>query len=131
MVLFGADGQAWEKCFAALTQGVAADGPVTLVLERPGADSADAEWAPLPVSPRARADAERDGAAAAGLALSEEAVVYGAEEDDAETDGEAAERAARRRDAQLAVETPGSEVSAALGATLLLLVLLLAAGFSP
>lgn len=35
VVLYGADGERWEKVATALKRGLAADGPVTLVLERP------------------------------------------------------------------------------------------------
>jgi hypothetical protein len=34
VVLYGADGERWEKVSIALRQGLASDGPVTLVLER-------------------------------------------------------------------------------------------------
>lgn len=39
IVLYGADGQKWERVSAALKQGLVEDGPVTLVLERLVADS--------------------------------------------------------------------------------------------
>lgn len=35
VVLYGADGQRWEKVSIALKRGLVSDGPVTLVLERP------------------------------------------------------------------------------------------------
>jgi hypothetical protein len=48
VLLFGCDGQAYRKTFAALKSGLAKDGPVTLVLERPGPKSLDAFWSVLP-----------------------------------------------------------------------------------
>jgi hypothetical protein len=60
VVLFGADDQPWGKTVGALTSGLRADGPVTLVLERDD-DPARAEaWTPA-------AD-ENDDDAAAGSA---------------------------------------------------------------
>jgi hypothetical protein len=135
VVLYGADGQAWEKTFVALTQGMAADGPVTLLLERPLPGSRDATWAPLPLSPADVAAASSEGEQAAqreAAARRAPPTVYGA--DGAEEEDEEAADAARaevRRAAQLGVEGPGSEVSAALGTTAVLLILLLAAGFFP
>jgi hypothetical protein len=131
VVLYGADGQAWQKSFAALTQGMAADGPVTLVLERPLPGSADATWAPLPVSPADVAATWSEEERALRQALPP--LVYGGDEEEEEDAGEAAAAAREqaRRAAQLHVEGPGSEVSAAFGSTAVLLVLLLAAGFFP
>lgn len=48
-MLYGADGQPWSSVSAALRQGMVADGPVTLVLERPAEGSMDVAWEPMPV----------------------------------------------------------------------------------
>jgi hypothetical protein len=112
---------------------MAADGPVTLLLERPRPGSAAATWAPLPLSPSADADGDAEAEAARWKARAPEPIappVYGL--DDGDEDGAFDEEAAaRRRDAQLRVETPGSEVSAAILSTVGILALLLLAGFSP
>lgn len=41
VVVFGADRQAWSATMAALSQGLVADGEVTLVFERASAPEAD------------------------------------------------------------------------------------------
>jgi hypothetical protein len=56
VVLYGADGAAWSDAFAVLRQGLVSDGPVTLILERPGEGTADEAWAALPVTPRLRGE---------------------------------------------------------------------------
>lgn len=48
VVLFGCDNQAYSQCFGALTNGLVADGPVCLVLERAGETSPDKDWKPMP-----------------------------------------------------------------------------------
>ena len=123
VVLFGADGQPWEKTFTALTTGLVADGPVTLVLERAQAGSPGALWAPLPVA-REALDAAR--ASEPGTPRVP-APLYGADGEVQEDE----EAAAARLDEQLSVEQPGSEVSAAVLGTLGILALLLLTGFSP
>ena len=58
IILYGADSQPAEKTLQALRQGKVADGPCTLVVERPSDESRDAEWSafeekeapPLPAS---------------------------------------------------------------------------------
>ena len=141
VVLFGADGQSYEKTFAALAQGRVADGPVTLLLERAPPGSPGAAWKPLPVQRAVDAAAEGgddalpvlaaplygDEAETAGTAAAE-----GDDDSDADAAADAAEReAARRAAAALRVEGPDGPVSAALFATVAILTLFLAAGFLP
>jgi hypothetical protein len=102
VVLFGADGEAYEKVFVALRQGLVADGPVSMVLERPLEGSRSASWSPKPVEPAAR--------------------IMPSDDSDEEQ---------RWREVNLSADGPGSEVGGAIAVTLGLLVLLLAAGFSP
>jgi hypothetical protein len=140
VVLFGADGQSYEKTFAALAQGRVADGPVTLLLERAPPGTPGAAWKPLPVqravAPAADGDDDTlpvlaaplygDEAETAGMAAVE------GDDSDAEAAADAAEReAARRTAAALRVEGPDGPVSAALFATVAILTLFLAAGFLP
>jgi len=108
VVLFGADGESYDKCFAALGQGLCADGPVTLVLERAQAGSQGARWSPLPVAQNAEEPVRQERG---------------------ESDSEAQRR--QRREETLRLEGPGPAVGAALATTLGLLALLLAAGFFP
>ena len=46
VVLFGADGQSWTKTTSALTSGLVADGPVTLLLERDRDPERAKAWTP-------------------------------------------------------------------------------------
>lgn len=103
VVLFGADDEPYDKVFAALRQGLVADGPVSLVLERPLEGSASANWSPKPVEPSEQRKQRSDDP----------------------------EEEQRWREVNLSADGPGSEVGGAIAVTLGLLLLLLAAGFSP
>ena len=132
VVLYGADGQSYEKTFAALAQGRVADGPVTLLLERAQAGTPGAEWKPLPVprpAPANEADAELPTLSAPLYSADDDSDDLDNDDDD---DGEAADReAARRAAAAVRVDGPDGPVSAALLATGIILALFLAAGFLP
>lgn len=103
VVLFGADDESFEKVFAALRQGLVADGPVSLVLERPLEGSRSATWSPKPMEPARKQRSE-----------------------DADE-----EQRWREVKLNLSADGPGNEVGGAIAVTLGLLLLLLAAGFSP
>jgi len=111
VVLYGADGETYQSVFRALTQGLVADGPVTLVLERPLTESPDARWSPLPVKPTTEEEQQR-------------LVLDASEQDEAEA-------LERWRNEELAPEPLGSDVGSAIIVTAGLLALLIAAGFSP